>query len=215
MHRNAGERNNIEWAGSTPTPFSMGIVAPERSKLEYKVCHFTPICIALCHACIIYVHFTSSEMARACIHLGVHDHPVSYGTCHKFLDIAYECVANEVTKTSIAKNSAIVMTTNKQFLTNYLLKSPSNSERHRLTCSSLEVVMDKFSTLASPNCRNFVSDSKRFLRSRMGTMDSIMTLKDYSSFKYVHASRFPGQSKDKVFVFQNISRSSGKWCGSC
>ena len=26
-------------------------------------------------------------------------------------------------------------------------------------------------------------------------------LKDYSSFKYGHGSRFPGQSKDKIFVF--------------
>ena len=62
--------------------------------------------------------------------------------------------------------------------------------------------MDKFSTLASPNCRNFVSGSKRFVRSGMSTMDSIMALKDQSSFKYVHANRFPGQSKDKVFVFK-------------
>ena len=29
-----------------------------------------------------------------------------------------------------------------------------------------------------------------------------MALKDHSSFKYVHASRFPGQSKNKVFVFK-------------
>ena len=60
--------------------------------------------------------------------------------------------------------------------------------------------MDKFSTLASPNCRNFISGSKRFVRSGMGTMDSIMALKDHSGFKYVHGSRFPGQSKDKVLV---------------
>ena len=32
--------------------------------------------------------------------------------------------------------------------------------------------MDKFNTLASPNCRNFVSCSKRFVRSEMGMMDS-------------------------------------------
>ena len=33
-------------------------------------------------------------------------------------------------------------------------------------------------------------------------MDSIMTLKDHSGLKYVHGSRIPGQSKDKVFVFK-------------
>ena len=62
--------------------------------------------------------------------------------------------------------------------------------------------MDKFNIIASPNCRKFVSGSKRFIRSRMGTMDGIMALKDHSGFKYVHGSRFPGQSKDKVFVFK-------------
>jgi hypothetical protein len=62
--------------------------------------------------------------------------------------------------------------------------------------------MDKFNTLASLNCRNFVSGSKRFVCSGMGTIDSIMALKDRSGFKYVYDSRFPGQSKDKVFVFK-------------
>ena len=29
-----------------------------------------------------------------------------------------------------------------------------------------------------------------------------MTLKDHSTFKFVHGSRFPRKSKDKVFVFK-------------
>ena len=62
--------------------------------------------------------------------------------------------------------------------------------------------MDKFSTFASPNFCNFVSSSKRFLHSGMGTMNSIMVLKDHYAFKFVHGSRFPGQSKYKVFVFK-------------
>ena len=141
-------------------------------------------------------------MSRACIHLGVHDHHVLNGRCRELLDMAYQCVANEVMKTPIAKNSAIVMPSSKKFLADYLLKSPSNGEGHHLAGSSLEVVMDKFSTLASPNYRNFVSGSKRFVHSGMGTMDSIMALKDHSGFKYVHDSRFPEQSKDKIFVFK-------------
>ena len=36
----------------------------------------------------------------------------------------------------------------------------------------------------------------------MGTMDSIMALKDHSTFKFVHGSWFPGQSRDIVFVFK-------------
>ena len=118
------------------------------------------------------------------------------------LDMAYQCVVTKVMKTSNAKKNLIVMAANKKFLADYFLKSPSNGEGHHLAGSSLEVVMDKFSTLASPNCRNFVSGSKGFVRSGMDIMESIMVLKDYSGFKYVHGSRFPGQSKDKVFVFK-------------
>ena len=33
-------------------------------------------------------------------------------------------------------------------------------------------------------------------------MDSIMALKDYSGFKFIHDNKFPGQSKGKVFVFK-------------
>ena len=105
-------------------------------------------------------------------------------------------------KTPTAKNSAIVMAASKKFLTNYLLKSPSNGDGHHLADSSLKVVMDKFSTIASPNYHNFVFGSKHFDRSGMGMMNGIMALKDHSGFKYVHDSRFPGQSKDKVFVFK-------------
>ena len=64
--------------------------------------------------------------------------------------------------------------------------------------------MDKFFTLASPNCRNFVAGSKRFIHSKMGSLDSIMALKVHYGFKYAHDSRFLGQSKNKVFVFKML-----------
>jgi hypothetical protein len=116
--------------------------------------------------------------------------------------MAYQCVANEVMKTPTARNFAIIMAANKKFLANYLLKSPSNGDEHHLSGSSLQFVMDKFSTLASPNCQNFVSGLKRFVCSGMGTMDNIMALKNHSSFKYVHNSTYSKQSKDKIFVFK-------------
>ena len=202
MHHNGGLWNNTEWAGSTPLPFFVGNVPPIRSTIKCKVCRSIPIFIALYHARIIYIHSTSVEMSRACIHLGVHDHPVANDTCRESLDMAYQCVANEVLKTPTAKNLAIIMALSKQFLVDYLLKYSASGENHHLVGSSSEVVMDKFSTLASPNCRNFVSGSKYFLRCRMRNMDSIMALKDHFAFKFVHGSRFPGQSKDKVFVFK-------------
>ena len=43
------------------------------------------------------------------------------------------------------------MATSKQSLAGYLLKSPVGGENHHLVGSSLEVVMDKFSTFAYPN----------------------------------------------------------------
>ena len=94
------------------------------------------------------------------------------------------------------------MAASKKFLLDYLLKSPSNGDEHHLGGSSLEVVIDTFNYLASPNCRNFVLGSNRFVRSGMGTTDSIMALRDHLCFKYVNDSRYTGQYEDKVFVFK-------------
>ena len=58
---------------------------------------------------IIYVHSTSSKMCRACIYLGMYYHPVSNGTCCESLDIAFQCIANEVMKTPSTEHFAIVM----------------------------------------------------------------------------------------------------------
>ena len=82
------------------------------------------------------------------------------GTCRESLDMTYQCVINEVWKTPITKNSTIVMATSKQFLANYVLKSPASDEGHYLVGLFLEVVMDKFKTLAFPNCHQFLYRSK-------------------------------------------------------
>lgn len=80
----------------------------------------------------------------------------------------------------------------KEFLTDYLLKSSSNSKGHHPKASSLEVIIDKFNTFASPNCCNYVLGSKHFVLSGMGTTDSIMTIKkNHYIFKYAHGSMFP------------------------
>ena len=61
--------------------------------------------------------------------------------------------------------------------------------------------MHKFNTFTSSNCSNFDIGSKRIVNSGMGTMNSIMALKDHYAFKFVHGSRFPRHSKHKVLVF--------------
>ena len=105
MHHNKSVHNNIEWVGSTPLPYVMGNVASDKSTLESKVCRLTHVCLALCHACIIYVHSTSIGMFKACIHMSVHDHPMFNGACQESLDIAYECVTNGVLKTPTSKKT--------------------------------------------------------------------------------------------------------------
>ena len=155
-------------------------------------------------------NIASYGMSRVCIHTNVHEYHASNDICRESLDMVYQCIFNEVMKTPTAKNFAIVMATSKKILAYYLLKSPSNDEGYHLACSSLKVVINKFNIFTSPNYRNFVLGSKHFVRSEMGTMDSIMALKGHSGFKYVHGSKFPRQ-----FCLQNVSRSSGKWCGSC
>ena len=201
IHHNRGVRNNTEWAGSTPLPLVVRNVAPTRSTITCKVCRSIHVCIALYYVRIIYIHFIFIEMSKACTHLGVHDHHVANDTCHELLDMAYPCIANKRLKTPTTKNSAIVMTTNKNFMVNYLLKSLASGEGHHLVGLSLEVVTDKFNILASPNYRNFVFGSKRFLRGGKRTMDNIIAHKDHSTFKFIHDSRFPRQSKDKMYVF--------------
>ena len=97
-------------------------VAPKNSILKCKVCRSTPVGIVLYYARILYVYSTSPEMSRVCIHLGVHEHPVLNGSCRESLYIAYQCVATEVMKTPIAKNSAIVIAASKKNPSRLLVK---------------------------------------------------------------------------------------------
>ena len=130
--------------------------------MKCKVCLLALVCIALSHARMIYVLSTSFRMSRVCIHLGVHDHPITNGMGCKSLDMAYKHVAQDVIKTSTTKYFAIVMAMSKGVLVDYLLNF-----HQMVKALTWEVyhwmVMEKFNTLASPNCRNLVSCSKHFL----------------------------------------------------
>jgi hypothetical protein len=135
---------------------------------------------------------------RACIHLGEHKHPVADGICRETINLVYQCVAKEVSRTPNATNSAIMIGASRVFLENFLFKSPTPGEKR----PSLESVMDKYEALASPNCRNYIVGAKRLLRSDRGPIDSIQALKVNNPFIFVHENRFPGQTKDKVFIFK-------------
>lgn len=73
LHQNVGGYNFSHWVGSISLPFFVGNVALDKC----KVCHYTPICVVVYNACIVYIHLTTLGMYRICIHLGVHDHTMS------------------------------------------------------------------------------------------------------------------------------------------
>ena len=196
--RNPGKVNSTEWAGVLPTPYEVGCIRPPNSSLVCKICRIPPICLATCGARIFYVYSSDKDTSRAAIHLGRHVHPVSDGVCLETLDRVYECVAQEVQRTPTAKASAIVMAASKTFLSDYLFRSTPG----HLQGASLDSVMDKFVTLSSANARNMITGAKKYIKSGMGPIDSIMALKEHNQFKFIHDSRFPGQAAGKVFVFK-------------
>lgn len=65
IHCNEGMRNNTKWVGSTFLPIGVGNVSPERIRSECNIWCSTSVCIALCHARIIYVQSTSTRMSKA------------------------------------------------------------------------------------------------------------------------------------------------------
>jgi hypothetical protein len=178
--RNSSMWNYMEWDGITPSPFFVGSSLLAESALHCKVCYSTPICLVLCDVVIYYVH-CNQDMTHACIHLGHHEHPLANGVYRKSADLVYQCFASEVYKTPTAKNFAVVIAASKHFFFDYLLKTQL-LERS---------IMDKFSTLSSPNYRNFVEEARRFVCNGTYIINSIMALKDDSKFKYIHNNRFP------------------------
>ena len=194
--RNSRKVNKTEWIGVTLCPFVVEEGPPPKSTLACKVCHSPPMCLALCDARIYYVFSSNQDMTRAAIHTARHVHPVSDEVCLDSLDLMYDCVAQDVAKTPNAKNSAIVMATSKNFLADWLFR-PTPGQAH-LQGALLDNVMDRFSNLSSKFCIGF----QDVFCGGMRPIDSIMALKDYSGFKFIHENKFPGQSKGKVFVFK-------------
>jgi hypothetical protein len=50
-----------------------------------------------------------TDMIRACIHLGMHNHLVFDGICRQTLDTIFGLIAQEISKTPTAKNFAIAL----------------------------------------------------------------------------------------------------------
>ena len=73
----------MEWDRFTPTTFAVGQPALAGSSLLYKICKIPSIYIATCGAMIYYV-FGIANMICACVHLGLHEHPMKAGEYHEF-----------------------------------------------------------------------------------------------------------------------------------
>jgi hypothetical protein len=81
----SSKQNETEWSGRTNIPFKLGHLPPPDSTLVCKVCKVPPTCVNFCPGRIYYV-LGKNNMTRACIHLGMHNHPVSNGICQETLD---------------------------------------------------------------------------------------------------------------------------------
>jgi hypothetical protein len=77
--------NKMEWDGFTTTSFQVGCQPPSQLSIICKICKIPPTCVVTCEAMIYYV-FGRDHMTRACMHLGVHKHPLKNGEYQGFKD---------------------------------------------------------------------------------------------------------------------------------
>jgi hypothetical protein len=136
----------------------------------------------------------------------MHNHSVFDGIYRETLDTISGLISQEVSKTPTAKNSAIVVAASKEFLDKYLIHTGPRPKK-MLWGEELEDVLDKFEHLSSPNLRNTISLCRR--GGKMGAYDNIMAMKTYTTIEYIHANVFPGQGKDKVYVFKILEDEPG------
>jgi hypothetical protein len=147
--------NETEWDGSTPIPFLVGGQPPSASSILCKICKTPPSCIATCGARIYYV-FGRDDMTRACIHLGVHEHPVKDGEYQDFKEWTRTLLGEQVERTPHATNSTIVMEATKELLRELLL-APQGVPAKTMTFEELVPVLDKYKYMTSPSVKNIVT----------------------------------------------------------
>ena len=123
---------------------------PKESTLLCKVCKSPPTSLHHCDARIYYSYSDNVVITRAAIHLGYHAHPVAKGM---YRDSAFEIcalIAEEVSKTPSATNSAIALLASKEFMSTYLFHSGEGNKK-MLQGQELDEVIDRFQYLSSPS----------------------------------------------------------------
>ena len=112
------EYNEKYWEGSTPEVLILGqaIDTPRRCTLLCRICKSTSICLKLCLYKMFYITSKDPHISCACVHLGIHKHPIATGECWKAMDIIRERVRDHVTKTPHVKASAISLAVGRELL---------------------------------------------------------------------------------------------------
>ena len=204
--KRTSKKNEIEWSGYTVIPFTASGYRPKHSTLVCMVCKMPPTCLGACTARIYFAYSDNPEMTRAAIHLRHHGHPVARGMYRDSTEVICGLIAEQVAKTPTTTNSAITLSASKDFLGHYLFHN-GEGEKKMLKPEEIQEVMDRFQYLSSPSIRNVISSFRS--NNHGGIIDNIMTMKRESKFKFIHDSVFPGQGKEKVYMFKMLTKGSG------
>jgi hypothetical protein len=121
-------------------------------------------------------------MTRACLHLGVHEHPVKVGEDQEIKERTRKLIEEQVEKTPKATNSAIVMEASKE-LVGELLINPDGAPVRKYDLEELVPVLEKCKYMSYPSIKNDVT-TFRYIH-RFGVMDGIATLRGCSHWAYV------------------------------
>ena len=200
--KRASKKNEVEWSGYTVIPFTATRCPPKQSTLVCMVCKMPPTCASACTARIYFAYSDNPNMTRATIHLGHHAHPVARGMYRDSTEVICGLIAEQVAKTPTATNSAITLSASKDFLGHYLFHN-GEGEKKMLKPEEMEEVMDRFQYLSSPSIRNVISSFRS--NNHGGIINNIMTMKRESKFEFIHDSVFPGQGKEKVYMFKMLT----------
>jgi hypothetical protein len=147
--------NEMEWDGFTTTLFQVKCQPSSQSSIICKMCKTPPACVATYEARLYYV-FGRDHMTRACVHLGVHEHPVKNGEYQDFKDRSRTLLGKQVERTPHATNSSIVMEATKELVGELLLRL-KGAPAKTFTFEELVSVLDKSKYISSPSIKNDVT----------------------------------------------------------
>jgi hypothetical protein len=113
-------------------------------------------------------------MTRACLHLGVHEHPVKVGEDQEIKKRTRKLIEEQVEKTPKATNYTIVMEASKELM-GELLIDPKGVLVRKYDLKELVSVLEKCKYMSSPSIKNAFMYIRRF-----GVMDGIAILRGCS-----------------------------------